>query len=660
MATKAVQTFQYGEMAEQKKMKARWWLEKDEVMHEHVIPVINQIREQQSFRRAQNLRFAQMYENMQIIALQPGKFSSVQNPGGYIGNLLSYNVVKACIDTAASKIAKQKTRPMFLTDDEDWVLQRRAEQLTKYFEGVFDTIGYGQGDHRTLYGLGRRNFVDSGIFGTGVTKFIKDTQLRTVKAERVISEEIVVDDSDGMYEMPRQMHQEKAASREVLCDLFKSKADKIMKANSLIDDDGRSSSDKIKVFESWHLPSGVDAKDGKWCISVDGATLQVDEWNKDYFPFLFQRWNSRVLGFFGQGIAEELFPIQLEINKLLRSIAISQHLCSTPQVWLEMANATNPQKISNAYGSKNYYLGQPPIFLVPQAMSAEVYQHLETLYNKAFQITGTSQMSATSQKPAGIDSGRALREWSDIESDRFQLVGQRYQDFYIEAAYLCADLMNDLAEDGGKMPAVRVTTPEGSREINWKDVKIAKEKLQIRAYPTDLLPSTPSGKLQTAQELTQAGYFDKEESLALLDFPDVKAATSLKTAPRDVLKKMLERIITDGEYETPEPEMGLQMGATLSQAYYLREKARGCPPERLELLLRFMDDCKTMLDTAAQDQMAKQASAVQAGMAADPAAAGMAQAPMSPGADPLAAITGGMPPQAQPELPPTSDLLPTG
>ncbi len=57
----------------------------------------------------------------------------------------------------------------------------------------------------------------------------------------------------------------------------------------------------IKVIESWHLKSGPKAKDGKHTICISSATLFEEQYDKDYFPFVFFRWGDRPVGFFGQG-----------------------------------------------------------------------------------------------------------------------------------------------------------------------------------------------------------------------------------------------------------------------------------------------------------------------------------------------------------------------
>lgn len=620
-----------------KDIKSKWWRAPDELMHESIFGVVDRIDQAQSYRTVNNVRFARLYQNMELVGLEAGQFARASDNQTFIQNRVTYNVVKSCIDTAAAKLAKNKPRPFFMTDGGNWTMQRRAERLNKYMEGLFDSIGTGDGDNRTLYGMGRRSFVDSGIAGLGAIKFFIEDN--TVKAERVISQEIVVDDIEGRYEQPRQLFQKKLVFREVLADSVDFEyRDKIMAAPSGItgDQDGLSSADMIAVIEAWHLPSSKDSDDGKKVIAIENCTLRVDEWKKDYFPFIFQRWSPRQLGFYGCGLAEELIGIQLEINKWLRNIQISQHLMSAPQVWLEYASKTVSKHINNEKGGIKYYAGKPPTFIVPPAMSAEVYQHLETLYNKAFQITGISQLSATAKKPSGVDAAVAIRELQDIESERFQLVGQRYEDSFMDATRICLDLLDDIADTGAN-PALRIREGENSFEMKWKDVRLPKDQYTLRPFPTALLPATPAGKFAKVQEMMQAGFWTKEESMDLLDMPDIKSVISLKTAQRRDLKRMIEKMVDDQIYTPPEPFINLEMARDLAQSYYLFGRSEGMPEDRLNLLRLFMEDVQALLTPPAP-------------------APGMPGPMPGPGAPPDL----GAAPLAQPAAAPISDLLPIG
>jgi len=633
----------YYNQANNTKYRYNWWATgkdgiNDEERFEHLWQVVRGIVEKQQWRSYNNLRFARLYHNMELIGLDPGMYARTALRDNYLTNRVTLNVIKSCIDTASSKIAKSKPRPFFLTDNGNWSQQMRAKKATYFMDGWFQQT--------KTYQKGRMGFQDSGVFGTGALHLFKENKM--VQSERVIIEEIIVDEAEGMYGCPQNMYRKKSMHRDVAASLWPEHAAKIFAANSAIKEDFRADyyADMITVVEGWHLPSGFDSdrkplKDGRHTIAIDNCTLFDEEYDKIYFPFAFQRWTKSVLGFYGTGLAEELVGIQLEINKILRNIQLAQHLMAVPQVWLEAANAATPNaKINNAIGGIRYYTGQPPTFMVPTAMNSEIYQYLESLYRKAYEITGVSSMSAQAKKPAGVTAAVALETLSELETERFMIVAQEYEEFYLNITDIVTDMMDDLQEEFGD---VEINAPYNDymRRLSWKDVRLDKEAYVLKCFPTNLLPTQPSGKLQRVQELMQAGMFDKEDAISLLDYPDLKAVTARITAPRDDVLKIIGYMLEEGKYVSPEPFMNLTLARKLTQSEYNKAKLQDAPDERLDLLRRFMDDCDTMI---AMVEAQKQQNLMEAQMATQ-AAAMPAE---------------GMPATAQPEAMPVNELMPVG
>ena len=186
--------------------------------------------------------------------------------------------------------------------------------------------------------------------------------------------------------------------------------------------------DLITVTESWRLPSGPDAKDGMHCISLENDVLFEEKWEKNYFPFVFIKSSARLFGFWGQSAVERLQSIQLEINKILWVIQRSMHLHGTYRVWIKTGSKLPKEHINNDIGAV-LVSDEMPQYLSSSFIPQEYFNHLQTLKNQAYEQEGVSQLSAASKKPAGLDSGKALREYNDIESDRFTILGQAYETF---------------------------------------------------------------------------------------------------------------------------------------------------------------------------------------------------------------------------------------
>lgn len=621
----------YNQKTDYGKADRKWWMAKENI-YQHVWPLYEKMKIHQNFRSTNNIRFARLYNDMELLGLKAGQYSRVANPSTYVKNRVTYNVIKSCVDAATAKIGKTKTRPVYLAENGTFIDQMKAKRLSQFILGKFQEIGTGQDEDKIMYGIGKQAFRHACIFGTGIVHFFDEDD--SVKAEVNLCEEIIVDETEGMYRKPRQMHRHRYVAREVLLDMYPQHEKPIMELPPVNEnrDVFETVSDMVEVLESWHLPSGKTATDGRHALTIPGADLLVEDYNEDIFPFLVQRWLPRILGYYGMGLAEELMGIQLEINKILRNIQIAQHLIAVPQIWLEYQSRTIKKKIDNEIAGLKYYSGRPPIFMTPQAMGPEIYNHLERLYQRAYEITGISMLSATSQKPAGLDSAVALREYKDTETERFAIQQDMYENFYVNCAEMIRKRCQRLRKMG-KDPVVRFRDGSSMKIIRFSDVDVPDSKIVVAARPANLLPKEPAGKVQYVQELIQAGIYSKEEALDLLEFPDTTKINNIKLGARHVVIHTIEKMVEDNTYISPEPYFNLKFAMEYAQAYYSRGKIDDMPEERLELLRTFMSQCDRLIkqrDAAAQTQM----------MAAQGAAT-----------DPLQT--------AQPEPQPTSELLPT-
>ena len=98
-------------------------------------------------------------------------------------------------------------------------------------------------------------------------------------------------------------------------------------------DASKTVSDLIMVVESWHLRSGKNAKDGRHMIAISSGYISDEEYTKDRFPFSFLHYSNRLLGFWSQGVAEQLMGTQMELNSILYTISRAIKLVGVPRVF---------------------------------------------------------------------------------------------------------------------------------------------------------------------------------------------------------------------------------------------------------------------------------------------------------------------------------------
>jgi hypothetical protein len=388
----------------------------------------------------------------------------------------------------------------------------------------------------------------------------------------------------------------------------------------------------VYVIESWHLASGENKYDGKHTICIANRTLYANSYDKTNFPFVFYRWTERPVGFFGQGITEQLTGLQLEINKILKTIQVSMHLVSVPKLLVEASSKIVTAHLNNKIGGIIKYAGTPPQYAPLGGIPPELFSHLDRLYQRAYEIIGISQLSSQSQKPAGLNSGKALREFNDIETERFMAVGMRYEQSFLDAADIILDLAKEIYEDTGEFK-VRVKGQSFVETIDWSEVDMEEDKYMMAVFPTSALASTPSARLQDVTDLMQAGFISKEDGMKLLDFPDLKATSNLYTAAVEDIERTIDQMMKDGIYMPPETYQNLDLGVQKFQQAYLLFKSQNAPEERLELIRRWIEDANGLLDRAKQELASEQAP--------------QPTAPTAPAA-----------PIATPPAPPQSQILP--
>lgn len=606
------------------KVNKQWWSCKDDdELANSIGAVLEQINSQDRQRQYQYSTSSKLYGNIDLMSLAGLSVSRVVSSNYATRDRMSYNIVQSAIDTITAKISKNKPKPLFLTSGGNYKQQRRAKKLDKFVEGVFY--------ENDAYALGTMTFRDGAINGDGVTHvFAKDGR---VKFERVMPEELKVDMAEAFYGDPRQMHRVKSVDRQILLELFPDKKGDILLANNAtaaLSGAAQIVADQVVVCESWHLPSGEKSKDGLHTISIPGRSILFkEEYKKSFFPFAKFSWCPRQKGYWAQGVAEQIQNIQLELNKILWVEQRSFHLAGTFKVMIENGSKVVKEHINNEVGTLVYYTGKEPNYVTPPVLPPGFNERKQFLIQSAFESVGVSQLSAGSKKPDGLDSGKALREYNNIETERFMTIGQAYEKYYLDLARLTVDCARDIYAETKEL---RVKSPNSRfiESIDWKDVQLDEEDMIMKIFPISSLPSDPSGRLQTIQEMVQAGWITPRTARRAMDYPDLEMMEELGNAKEDYLHKCFDKMIDDGEFTPPEPFDDLQMGKSLFLDYYAYAKVNGVEESKLNLLRQFNDQIDVLVQAAC---------------------------PPPPPQGGLPSAGGGPSPQAAPMAPPQSDLI---
>ncbi len=487
---------------------------------------------------------------------------------------ISENVVAANVDTVQATIATAEIRARFMTDGGDWGQQRTARHLEWYAEGLTKqndidakcSIAFGKGP---------------GVRGTGVIYVDLNPAKDGFVVEHVLADDMIADNRElrGGGRL-RQIHRRCIVDRDDLIAQFpkyESEIERAYTARTGMWAGYRPVGDQqIVVLYSWHL--GAKRK----CITIDGCTLLDEKYADDFFPFARIVWSERDESWYGISLAERIMGHQRVLNKSNWQIDRLVERSAVPTTFVRQVDAKLAAKEVNRAGSMAVYHGDAPITPTPPAISPEVYKRVADVKSSASEESGVSRMAAHGTKPAGLDSGAALREHRDQTTQRFATQEKAYERFKLDVILLMLGCCKKLGKDA---PVINRRTRFGAKKIPWAKVDMGDVKVQIAAASN--LSRTPAGRTQLVLELAQGGIISADSAKRLMRHPDVERELSLYTAAIENIEKCFDEI-ADGRIVMPEPFMHLTLAVWRGQQQYLAWRDDGAPESVLEGLRQFV------------------------------------------------------------------------
>lgn len=600
----------------------QWWLEKNsDKAAKFMLTTAAYLKESQGYRYRQSAVYARLYGNQSLFSFAGNNISKLDQSQGLPQERPTFNLIQSAADTLISRISQSRPQPVFLTDNGHYAQRSLAKKLNNFVLGEFHNV--------KAYELGPTALRDALVLGDGVIHTF-ETPDKKVGMERVLNTELLCDPNEAMYGEPRQLYRIKLVDRDVLLANFPKYKEKLTLAAKAYPDNTADSSktvsDLVMVVEGWRLRSGKEMSDGRHTLACSAGSLLDEEYTKDRFPFTFLHYSPRLLGFWSQGLAEQLMGTQMELNSLLYTISKAIKLVGVPRVFQEEGSKVVASHHSNEVGVIVKYRGTKPTYEVAPSNAPELYAERDKLIAYGYQQCGVSALQASSQKPAGLDSGEAIRTYDDISTDRFASLARRYDNFYIDLAYQVIDLAKDIAERDGKYSTV-YPAKDGTQEVDLPKASLLEDSYIIQCYTQSSLPKDPAGRLQKVTEMAQSGMISLQEARRLLDYPDLEQVEKLANAAEERILSILDSIIEDGKYTPPDPFMDLILAETTVVQYINLYAPKKLEESKLQKLRDFFN----------QIQALKQAA--------------------QPPPQPMQAGPGGTP-TAVPQAPPTSPLLP--
>ena len=592
---------------------ARWWLDRLESRRgETITRCAREVWKQCEPSRSAMLSAWRLYSSQPLIGSgsQPRLYR--RRTMGTVGqSTLSLNVVKAVLDTYTAQLVKDEPGVMFQTKGGSASIQRKAQALERFVDGVFYEAKF--------YERLPQFVLDSALFPFGGVRPYEDYRQKDkprITIDRIMAWEYVADAqdaSDGNPSTPYLVRTMDRLAAMATWPQFKDQIrDNAMSAKDfdkgLVDyEDGSALSDPIVIIEAWHLGAG-DEDPGRHTICSGDVVLFDEEWDRDTTGVELLYRLLPTTGIWSSSLAEELKGIQREINTLLSRLKHAHALTASGHWLVEQNSNLNVNTLDNQQGSIWRYKGVPPQFFPGGTVPAEIYAHLDRLYQRAFEIIGVSQSIAQGQTPQLNGSGKAIIAYADVQSQRFKPSYRQLQSFVVRVALECIGCARRIAK---KHPSFGVKAPgKMMQAVAWADANLADNEFVVQPKAINKLAEDPVGVLDQIQNFANAGpgwMMPSDARRLMSGVPDLQAWADEMNAARNLVEQICDKMLETGKYIAPDPFLPLdekKVGPDNAIRWVHLRLLKGVydeeDSERLDLLRRWL----TEADATVQEQQA--------------------------------------------------------
>lgn len=432
-----------------------------------------------------------------------------------ITSSIQENIIASCIETLCSKIASQKVRPFFNTVNGTFKEMQVARQAQIFFDQLYE--------ENNVNKIITNAFRDSCIFDKGIIK-ISDEGI-----SNRLPWNVYVDPREVSYNQITMVAERlpKTPGR-----LLKLKYG--IKADYNLD---------YTVYEYYDVLEHVKAI---YVVELDKVI--TSKYEPKIIPYISIHYSDPIKGNTSQSVVDQLYGIQMQIDELLA--VMKDSIAMNPGMTLLIPRSSNikTNMLSNRTGQIIQYdpipgqTASPVTYATNDIISSQFVQLLDKLKNDAYEIVGISQLSATSQKPEGLNSGVALSTMEDIESDRFETQLNNVIRLYVDVAKACLDIFS---------PEENILPDDIARaNIKWADIVEARNNMKIQFSAAQSLSKDPSEKLKQLTTLASSGVIPQSHIATLMELPDLQCGYSIANNAYNAVYTFIDEVMKNGVPET--------------------------------------------------------------------------------------------------------------
>ncbi len=514
-----------------------------------------------------------------------------------LGDISTWNVARSVIMTAVALIGKSRPRARFITNGGDYRARKNAKTATKFCDGW--------AAESKLYQTTYECLIDSMVSDVGAVQLIdqgtKGGKPGKIYPQRILASELRVDPIDALYGTPRTMYRRRLVGKDVLLTRYGSKmTDKARAAVQLaapVDPSGlgldAELAGMIQCHEAWHLASVPGGKDGKHALAIEGAEILSGDFDKQTFTIKLLKWEEARAGFWGRSLMSQLSPMQTQLNVLLSRTDKAQHLMAIPRIAIKKGSKISKAQLSNLVGSIVEYTTEAPQPLVWPAMPPEIYQFIENIIEKMYDLTGVSRDMASGEADSKAESGVAKRESLDVQQGRLQPHMQSWEQFHVEIFEEAVEMMAEIHEKGGDY---KVSAPGKNSldHVSYSEWKMDRDDYTIAVWPTSQLPITPQGRLDFAEDMLKAGLWEPDRAKQVFEDLDIENADNLELGAARWLNQQFEAALYDAKPCHPDEITPFAQALKSCAQFISLGRSEACPPKNIDLLLRYLEELKAL------------------------------------------------------------------
>lgn len=421
------------------------------------------------------------------------------------------NVIASCIETLCSKIASQKVRPFFNTVNGTFKEMQIAKQAQIFFDMLYEENNVNE--------IITDAFRNACVFDKGIVKISDDGITNRLPWN------VFFDPREVTYNQITYVAEKLPKTPGRILELkYGIKADRNL---------------DYTVYEYYDVMEHIKA------VYVQELNKVVThEYKPNIIPYLEIHYTNPIKGDTSQSVVDQLYGIQTQIDELLA--VMKDSIAVNPGMTLLVPRSSNikTNMLSNRTGQIIQYdpiPGQttsPVTYATNDIISPQFVQLLDKLKNDAYEIVGISQLSATSQKPSGLNSGVALNTMEDIESSRFETQLNSVVRLYVDVAKACLDIFP---------PDIDILPDDLNRaNIKWKDIVEARNNMKIQFSAAESLSKDPSEKLKQLVALSQAGVIPQSHIATLMELPDLQSGYNLANNAFNSVYTFIDNVLVSG------------------------------------------------------------------------------------------------------------------